>query len=261
MSLDFVYTGPSSYRTYLAGLYQREKIDIAIAKPVRAAVGAVAELYGGDRPALREAVRDFRYGPPDEPCEILTVNLTYACAALDPVAADMVEGFHFLFDEDAPHRPAAPADSDAARLLARLAELTGRAQFAEALRVVNAVFVEHPAVCAQDSRFEWLRATLLAGIPGQPKSVAVIDLAAAEKAFLRIAARAERGRGAESAAALVAAGKCAYAAGRLRQADAHCWDALERDPASAEAYYQLARLRRHADDIRAVRESLTLAFG
>jgi hypothetical protein len=262
MSLDFVYTGPSSYRTYLAGLYQREKIDIAIAKPVRAAIGAVAEIYGGNRPALREAVRDFRYGPPDEPCEILTVNLTYACAAIDPVAADMVEGFHFLFDEDAPlRRHAAPAGDETGRLLARLAELTGRQQFAEALRFVNAVFVEYPAVCAQDTRFEWLRATLLAGIPGQPKSVAVLDLAAAEKAFLRIAARSERERPAEAAAALVAAGKCAYAAGRLRQADAHCWDALERDPGAAEAYYQLARLRRHAGDMRAVRESLTLAFG
>src|ERR1700686_5338985 len=100
MSVDFIYTGPSSYRTYLAGMYQREKIDIAIAKPVRAVVGSVEEIYGSDRPALREALRNFHYGAPDAPCEVLTVNLHYACAALDPVAADVVGGFHSLFEED-----------------------------------------------------------------------------------------------------------------------------------------------------------------
>lgn len=51
MPLEFTFTGPRSYRAYLAGLYQRDKIDGAIAKPVRAAVGAIAEVYGGDRPA------------------------------------------------------------------------------------------------------------------------------------------------------------------------------------------------------------------
>ena len=260
MSIDFVYTGPSSYRIYLAGVYQRDKIDIAIAKRVRAAVGSVEEIYGRDRVALREAMRDFRYGGADEPCEVLTVNLTYACAALGPVAGDVVGGFHALFDEDPP-RPGAAEDDEAARLLARLTEFTGRQHFAEALAFVNAVLVEYPAVCAGDSRFEWLRAMLLAGVAGQPKSVATLDLPAAESAFLGIAARAERDRPAESAAALVAAGKCAYAAGRFKDADTHYWSALDRDPTAAEAYYQMARLRRHAGDLRAVRESLTLAFG
>ena len=261
MSVDFTYTGPSSYRTYLAGTYQREKLDVAIAKPVRAAVGSVTEIYGSERPALREALRDFRYGRPDEPCEVLTVTLHYACAALDPVIADVIAGFHALFDEDAPQPRAAAEEGDAERLLARVAALTGRQQFAEALRFVNAVFVEYPAVCAQDSRFEWLRAALLAGIAGQPKSVEVLDLPAAERAFLKIAARAERARPAEAAAALVAAGKCPYAAGRFKDAEAHYWGALDRDPTAAEAYYQLARSRRHAGDMRAVRESLILAFG
>ena len=261
MSVDFVYTGPSSYPTYLAGTYQREKIDIAIAKPVRAAVGSVAEIYGSDRRALREALRDFRYGHPDEPCEVLTVNLHYACAALDPAIADMVGGFNSLFDEDAPQARAAGEDGETERLLARVAALTARQQFVEALRFVNAVFVEYPALCAQDSRFEWLRAALLAGIAGQPKSVEVLDLAAAERTLLKIAARAERARPAEAAAALVAAGKCAYAAGRFKDANTHYWGALDCDPTAAEAYYQMARLRRHAGDMRAVRESLILAFG
>jgi tetratricopeptide (TPR) repeat protein len=261
MSVDFTYTGPASYRTYLAGMYQREKIDIAIAKPVRAAVGSVEEIYGSDRPALRAALRDFHYGGPDAPCEVLTVNLHYACAALDPVAADIVSGFQSLFEEDAPAVRAAGDESEVERLLARLAVLTARQQFADALRFVNAVLVEYPAVCAQDSRFEWLRATLLAGIAGQPKSLAVLDLPAAERAFLKIAARAERDRPVEAAAALVAAGKCAYAAGRFADADAHCWGALECDPRSAEAHYQMARLRRHAGDLRVTRECLILAFG
>jgi hypothetical protein len=65
----------------------------------------------------------------------------------------------------------------------------------------------------------------------------------------------------EAAAALVAAGKCAYADGRFRTAEAHCRSALERDPGAAEACYQLARLRRHAGDTEAVRECLVLAFG
>src|SRR5579871_214914 len=105
MSLEFIYTGPTSYRTYLAGLYLRDKIDVAIAKAVRAAVGSVAEVYGGMRAALGGAVRDLRFGG-DGPCEVLTVNLTHACAAVDPVAADVVGGFQALFDDDAPPRAA-----------------------------------------------------------------------------------------------------------------------------------------------------------
>ncbi len=258
MSLDFIYTGPSSYRTYLAGLYQRDKIDIAIAKPVRAAVGSAAEIYGGARPALREAVRDLRYGGADEAREILSLNLTHACAALDPVAADVVGGFHALFDEAAASPRA--EDGEAERLLARLAALTARQEIAEALRLVSLVLAQCPALCAEDSRFEWVRARLLAGIAGQPKSIAVLDLPAAERSFLAIAARAAADRPGEAAAALIAAGKCAYAEGRFRQARAHCLAALARDPAAAEAYYQLARLRRHAGDLRGSGECLTLAF-
>jgi len=228
---------------------------------VRAAIGAIAEIYGRDQPALREAVRDLRFGRPDEPCEVLTINLTHACAALDPLTADVVGGFHSLFDEDAPPAPVRAAEGEAGRLLARLADLTGRQQFVEALRLVNAVLAENPAVCTHDGRFAWLRATLLAGIAGQPKSVATVDLPAAERAFLEIAARVEGGRPIEAAAALVAAGKCAYADGRFKHADAHFWAALGRDPAAGEAYYQLARLRRHAGDMRTVRESLVLACG
>lgn len=260
MSLEFTYTGPSSYRTYLAGLDLRDKIDVAIAKPVRAAVGAAAEIYGGDRPLRRAAVRDLRFGGPDGPCEVLTVNLTEACAALDP-AADVVGGFQALFDEAAPGPRPAGKNGDAERLLARLAELIGRQQFAEALACVNTVLVTHPGLWADDRRFAWMRARLLAGIPGQPKSVAVLELPYAERAFIEIAARAASASPAEAAAALVAAGKCAYADGRFKTAEAHCRAALERDPGAAEACYQLARLCRHAGDTEAVRESLVLAFG
>jgi tetratricopeptide (TPR) repeat protein len=261
MSLEFTYSGPNSYRTYLAGLDQRDKIDVAIAKPVRAAIGVAAEIYGGDRPLLRAAVRDLRFGGPDGPCEVLTVNLTNACAALDPLAADVVGGFQALFDEEAPSPRPAGETGEAERLLARLADLTGRRQFAEALAFVHAVLVKCPAICAQDSRFAWLRARLLAGIAGQPKSVAVLDLPYAERAFIEIAARAERVSPTETAAALVAAGKCAYADGRFKQAEAHCRAALEHAPGAGEAWYQLARLRRHAGDRQAVRESLGVAFG
>jgi tetratricopeptide (TPR) repeat protein len=260
MSLEFTYTGPSSYRTYLAGLDLRDKLDIAVARPVRAAVGAAAEIYGGDRPLLRGAVRDLRFAGPDGPCEILTVNLSRACAAVDP-AADVASGFQALFDEDAPSLPAADEDGEAARLLARLAELIGRQRFPEALAFVNAVLVRHPAIWASDTRFAWLRARLLAGIPGQPKSIAVLDLPYAERAFLEIATRAVGVSPAEAAAALVAAGKCAYAEGRSRMAEAHCRSALERDPGAAEACYQLARLRRQVGDREAVHECLVLAFG
>jgi tetratricopeptide (TPR) repeat protein len=260
MSLEFTYTGPSSYRTYLAGLDLRDKIDIAVAKPVRAAVGAAAEIYGGDRPLLRAAVRDLHFGGPDGPCEVLTVQLSEACAALDP-AADVVGGFQALFDEDAPRLRRADESGEAARLLARMAELIGRQHFAEALAFVNVVPVRHPAIWADDSRFAWLRARLLAGIPGQPNSVAVLDLPYAERAFLEIAARTADVSSAEAAAALVAAGKCAYAEGRFKTAEAHCRSALDRDPGAAEACYQLARLRRHAGDTEAVRETLAIAFG
>jgi tetratricopeptide (TPR) repeat protein len=260
MSLEFTYTGLSSYRTYLAGLDLRDKIDIAVAKPVRAAVGAATEIYGGDQPLLRAAVRDLRFGGPDGSCEVLTINLSQACAALDP-AADVVGGFQALFAEDGPSLRPADENGEASRLLARLGELIGRQQFAEALAFVNAVPVRHPATWANDGRFAWLRARLLAGIPGQPNSVAVVDLPYAERAFVEIATRAAGVSPAEAAAALVAAGKCAYADGRFKAAEAHCRSALARDPGAAEACYQLARLRRHAGDTAAVRESLVLAFG
>src|SRR5690349_20091909 len=210
MSLEFTYTGPSSYRAYLAGLDLRDKIDIAIAKPVRAAVGAATEIYGGDHPLLRAALRDLRFAGADGPCEILTVNLALACAALDP-AADVVGGFLALFDEDAAKPHTIDEKPAAARLHARLAELIGRQQLAEALALVNAMPASHPAIWADDRRFAWLRARLLAGIPGQPKSVVVFDLLYAERAFLDIATRPAGVADAEAAAALAAAGKCAYA--------------------------------------------------
>jgi tetratricopeptide (TPR) repeat protein len=169
----------------------------------------------------------------------------------------VVGGFQALFDDDAPQPRAGVADDETAGLLGRLAELTARQQFAEALRVVNAVLMDRPTLCARDSRFAWLRARLLAGIAGQPRSVAVLDLAAAERAFLDIVARAGR---AEAAAALTAAGRCAYADGRFNQAGTHYRAALERDPGAADACYQLARLFRHAADMDAVREALVLAF-
>jgi tetratricopeptide (TPR) repeat protein len=262
MSVDFAYAGASSYRTYLAGLHQREKIDISIAKPVRAAVGAVEEIYGSDWPALKAAVRDFRYGRPGEPFEVLTVNLFYACAAADPVLGDLVSGFHHLFDDDAVVAadidPA--SDDDAERLIARIAALTSRQQYSDALAFVKAVLVEYPSVCARDMRFECLRAALLAGVPGQPKSAPVVDLPAAEAAFLKLAARADSERPAGAVAAFVAAGKCAYARGRFADAASHYGSALDRDPNAAEAHYQLARLRMHAGNTRAARELLIVAF-
>jgi hypothetical protein len=263
MSVEFTYAGESSYRSYLAGLYQREKIDVAIAKPVRAAVGSVPEIYGADRPALREALRDFFYGRPGSPTEVLTVNLHYACAAIDPVAGDMVSAFQSLFDEEpVAGAPASAADaSEAGQMLAHIRTLASRQQFAEALRFVGTVLVEYPAVCAQDRRFEWLRAGLLAGIAGQPKSAAIIDLLAAERAFVRLAARAGRDRPDEAATALIAAGRCAYANGRFADAQAHCHAALARDPRAAEAHYQVARLRVHAGDERGARAALVAAFG
>jgi tetratricopeptide (TPR) repeat protein len=261
MSVDFLYTDTSSYRTYLAGIHQREKIDIVIAKPVRAAVGSVEDIYGSEHAPLKDALRDFRYGHPDSPYEVLTVNLHYACAALDPIAADVVSGFQSLFDDDLPVRQAAADPGEADHLTERIAALAGRQQYADALRFVNAVLVEYPTICAEDRRFEWLRATLLAGIAGQPKSAAVVDLNAAERAFLKLAARAGCDRPAESAAALVAAGRCAYAGGRFSDAQAHYGGALERDPHAAEAHYQLARLGRHAGKLSLARECLVRACG
>jgi hypothetical protein len=259
MSVDFHYTGPSSYRIFLAGMYQREKIDIAIAKPVRATVGSVEEIYGSDRPGLKEALRDFRYGRPGELCEVLTVTLHYACAAVDPIVGDVVGGFRVLFDDDAGEPAGAAGDGDG--LLARIAALTARQQYAEALAFVNAVLVQYPSVCAQDRRFERLRAALLAGIPGQPRSAAIVDLSAAEFAFLKVAARADREAPDEAVSAFLAAGRCAYACGRFADAESHYCSALDRDPHAAEADYQMARLRMHAGNMRAVRDFLILAFG
>ncbi|HEY4918973.1 MAG TPA: hypothetical protein VII40_02615 [Xanthobacteraceae bacterium] len=265
MSVDFIYTDASSYRAYLAGLHQREKLDIAIAKAVRAAVGAVAEIYGADRPLLREALRDFRYAP-DAAREVMTVNLYYACAALDPVAGDVVRAFQSLFDDDAaqiaePAHGGSARASEAEQLLARVRALGARQRFVEALRLVSAILVEYPAACARDRRFEWLRAALLAGIPGQPKSAAMVDLPAAERALLQIAQRAGGGCAEEAAAALVEAGRCAYADGRFADAKTHYGRALEHDPGAAEAHYQIARLARHAGRSRDSRVSLVAAFG
>ena len=264
MSVDFAYASAASYRTYLAGLHQREKIDIAIAKAVRAAVGSVTEIYGGDRPVLRDAVCDLRCVP-GSPCEVLTVNLHHACTALDPVADDMVSAFHSLFDDDAAASErlveSGGETSAADRQVARVRALAARQQFADALRRVNAIMVDEPMLCGKDRRFKWLRAALLAGVPGQPKSATIVDLPAAERDLLTIAERAAPGRPAEAAAAFVAAGRCAYADGRFAAAAAHQRRALDHDSRNAEAHYQLARLARQAGKGCAMRASLVAAFG
>ncbi len=259
MAMDFAYSGPRSYRAHLAGLHQREKIDVAVATRVRAVLGSIAEIYGGKNPVLQEALRDFRYPRPGESFETLTLHLHYACTAADPVAGGLADGFHLLFDDEAArHRPRASGEAEP--LIAKIAALTARQQFGEALRFVNAVLVEYPALCAQDLCFERLRAALLAGVPGQPKSAQLVDLPAAERAWFNLALKAGRERPAEAAAAFVGAGKCAYAAGRLTDAERHYCAALDRAPRSGEANYQMARLRMHEGNQRAVRDFLILAF-
>ncbi|HEY2136190.1 MAG TPA: tetratricopeptide repeat protein, partial [Xanthobacteraceae bacterium] len=260
MSVDFTYLDASSYRAYLAGLHVREKIDIAIDKTVRARVGSEEEIYGREHTALREALRDFRYGRPDETCEVLTLNLLYACAAADPAVGDVVDGFHVLFDGDAAISEGAQpsGEPDADRHFERIARLMACQKYVDALQVVNAVLTEYPTLCGADPRFARLRAVLLAGIAGQPKSAATIDLPAAELAFLDIAARATSTDAA--VAAWIAAGKCAYADGRFADAGGHYCAALDRDPHTGEANYQMARLRLHAGRKRAARKFLMRAF-
>jgi tetratricopeptide (TPR) repeat protein len=247
MAVDFTYSPRESYRDYLGRTYLRQKIDLVLSKQVRTAIGSVAELFfGGD--SKHNAIRDYQYGGPDDRHEILTVQMYHVCATLGPLAGDLVTGFHALFDD---HTPAPP---NPAGPIADALALVADQRYDEALAALG------QADAGDDPRIDQLRAMLLGGIPGQPKSAGILDLPAAEHAYVSAARKAEATRPVEAVRALVAAGRCAYADGRFDDAAHYFGLALDRDPRSGEANYQMARLRMHAGEMSRVRDFLVLAF-
>ena len=244
MAVDFTYSPRESDRDYLGRTHLRQKIDVVLSKRVRAAIGSVAELFVGD---ATHAIRDYQYGGPDDQHEVLTVQLYHVCAMLGPLAGDLVAGFHALFDDDGLPPPAG-GDGAIATALALVADQ----RYDEALAALG------QADAGDDHRLDQLRAMLLGGIPGQPKSAGILDLPASERAYLSAAGKAAAPI--EAARAFVAAGRCAYADGRFADAAHHFGCALDRDPRSGEANFQMARLRMHGGDIARVRDFLIQAF-
>jgi hypothetical protein len=109
-------------------------------------------------------------------------------------------------------------------------------------------------------RFHQMRGALLLGIPGEPDTIDIMDLAGAEASFLLAARYAQHDEPVEAAQALVGAGKAAYADRRLADAQRHYIAALETDTKCGEANYQMARLAVHSKDMKTVQHYLCNAF-
>jgi len=81
-------------------------------------------------------------------------------------------------------------------------------------------------------------------------STEIVRLPEAERSFLYAARYAAQDAPKEAAQALLAAGWAAYCQGEVTKADEHTRQALTLDPDLAEAYFQLAKISAHIDNVQ-----------
>ena len=269
MAVDYTYTPGRTYRDYLASHHVKENIDVVLSKPIRQAVGSVEDIFKRSGDGLAGALKDliwFRAGA-NENIEVVRVNLWDVCGARDPCSIDTVAGFQALFVKADEHGPSLAhlgsvggAASDQAGEIpdphATALSLIDRQLYPQALQVLQ----QPRAGRDRDWRCDYLVGVLLAGVPGQPRSAEVVDLEAAEKAFVEAAQRAKAIDPSAAAQAYVGAGKAAYAANRMPDAARHFGAALELDPSCGEAHYQFARLHALAKNASGVRRHLPCTF-
>ena len=276
MDIEFNFQRRQSYKEFLAGQQLEETIDIPVLKAIRGLVGSMEDIFKKNTDDLTGALRDIRYfiDRTNAYFEIISLNLWQVAKTRRRVDASVEGGFQALFvkgDEFCPalahlhsideaHRGHA-ADWITTQYHAAL-DLLATKHYREALEVVRLTLAgtdQRPA-CAGDHRLHYLHGVLLSGTPGEQKSIEVVDLAAAEQAFLAAARTTPREQPSATSLAYVGAGKAACALGRLERAEQHYRAALAVAPQCGEANYQLARLRMHAKDLFGVQKHLSTAF-
>jgi tetratricopeptide (TPR) repeat protein len=258
MALEYSASPSQSYREYIEQFHCKELIEARFPQEVRLLVGSMEAIF---KNCVRgDAIKDFRvlfaHGGD---IEVVSLYLWSVSMTLAAAHANAVNAFQALFvkPEDVGaalghlSREVAPGSADSAYEAART--LMHAERFAEALAALG--------TSDDDHRVDYLRGVLLAGIPGQPRSAALIDLRAAEDAFVSATHKASFRHAAETAQCFIGAAKAAAADGRPADAERYFQTALGHAPYCAEALFELARLDLQAKNQAAARISLAKAVG
>ncbi len=266
-----------SYREFVEHQYLKRNIDLVVQKNIRELVGSVEEIYERNAIALRSEIEDG-VQQTNHNLETITLNLEDIADTLDVINSNVVSGFQALFvkadeiNSSLSHlNRSVEALIDIARTPAQTwalnqfdiaRDLMRRKLFPETLEAVNLAINGNSLNTGYkfDHRFHQLRGTILLGIPGEPDSTEILDLKAAEEAFVAAARYARSDYPMEAALAYVGAGKAAYADERLKDAEKNYLEALGLNQLCGEANYQLSRLRMHAGDTAQMEEYLARAL-
>ena len=286
MSVEFSYRWRHSYKEYIAQQYLRDNVDVVVAKSVREAVGSIKDVYGDNADRVGAGLTEIRYriDQTNETLELISFRLGGIQDKLDVANFNIVSGFQALFvkadelNDSLAHISCGiesvnrsintligiartPAQTWAYNQYEIARDALRRKLFPEALEALNFAINGSPQNAGHktDYHFHQLRGVLLLGIPGEPDTVNLVDLEAAECSFLLAARYAHYDNPSEAAQALVGAGKAAYADGRLPDSEKHYAAALQTDPRCGEANYQMARLWVHAKDANAIQSYLSAA--
>jgi tetratricopeptide (TPR) repeat protein len=257
MALEYAPSANQPYREFIQRFHCKEVIEAKFPQEVRALIGSMEAIF---KDCVRgDALKDFRvifaHGGD---IEIISIYLWSVAMSMAAANANAVNAFQSLFvkpeDVDAAlghlAREVAPGPAEAAHEAA--SALMKAERFADALAALGS--------SDEDYRIDYLRGVLLAGIPGQPKSATLIDLKAAEDAFISATHKASFSHAAETARCFVGAAKAALADGRLTDAERHFQTALGHAPYCAEALYELARMDLQAKNFAAARSNLAKTF-
>ncbi len=287
MSVEFSYRVHHSYEEYLAQQYLKENMNAVLAKNVREAVGPIEEIYKRNTDRVTAGLTEIqcRIDRTNETLEEISFGLDGIQSTLDVINGNVVSGFQALFvkvdelNDSLAHISRGIEDInrgiDALVEIGRMPvqtwaynqyeiarDATRRKLFPEALEAVT-LAIRGTALQTGlkiDYRFHQLRGVLLLGIPGEPGSLDILDLPAAEQSFLLAARYAQHDNAIDAAQALVGAGKAAYADRRLSDAQKHYVASLDTDPKCGEAHYQMARLYVHGNNTKAIQDCLCNAF-
>lgn len=266
MTVEFNVAQPGSYGEYLTRHDLRDTFELAFVPDIRELIGPVPEIFrnGGEVPP--GTVKDYCYNfeGPFAGLEVAAINLRAVSEQLSPLEADIVTAFQAMFvkKDEIDERL-----TNLRRDIGVAAEIAGKEYSATLACLSHRHFTQAlatlPPVCESaktqiSSRdIEYLRGRLLAGLPGHPQSALLVNLDAAETAFIA-AANATKERS-ETVAAWIGAGRAAYARGQRQKAEQHYRAALALQECG-EAWFQLARLRLHARDRSRARVFLAMAF-
>jgi tetratricopeptide (TPR) repeat protein len=276
-----------SYEQYLAQQYLKENMNVVVAKNVREAVGSIEDIYKHNTERITAGLTDIqcRMDRTNDHLEEISFALDGIQGTLDVVNSNVVSGFQALFvktdelNESLTHIGygidaigqgintlvqigRAPVQTWASNQYEIARDAIRRELFPEALEALDYAISGNGQNTGHktDYRFHHLRGVLLLGIAGEPESLPLVNLKAAESAFVQAARYAQHDNPGEAAQALVGAGKATYAEARLPDAQKYFLMSLKCDPRCGEANYQLARLYVHANDMNAIQRYLSTAF-